>query len=73
MTAKECRVRANECIDLARSADALAHAQLLKMADAWLKLAGKDTERESEARRRTSRQLDAGDNSKCKRPPTEVA
>jgi hypothetical protein len=39
MTAKECRVRANECIDLARSADALAHAQLLKMADAWLKLA----------------------------------
>jgi hypothetical protein len=42
MTAKECRVRANECIDLARPADALAHAQLLKMADAWLKLAGTD-------------------------------
>jgi hypothetical protein len=49
MTAKECRVRANECIDLARSADALAHAQLLKMADAWLKLAEADIERHSEA------------------------
>jgi hypothetical protein len=55
MTAKECRVRTNECIDLARSADALGHAQLLKMADAWLKLAGTDFERESEApRHRTS-------------------
>ena len=46
MTAKECRVRANECIDLARSADALAHAQLLKMAESWLKLAEADTERQ---------------------------
>jgi hypothetical protein len=49
MTAKECRVRANECIELARSADTLAHAQLRKMADAWLKLAEADIERHSEA------------------------
>jgi hypothetical protein len=49
MTAVECRARANECIDLARTADVMARAQLVKMAEAWLKLAGTDIERQSEA------------------------
>jgi hypothetical protein len=49
MTAEECRVLANKCIDIARAADAMARAQLLKMAEAWLKLAETDIERQGEA------------------------
>jgi hypothetical protein len=49
MTAEECRARANECIDLAEGADKTAREQLLKMAEAWLKLAATATEQQSQA------------------------